>query len=1171
MAGSTKKEIIKSIARIAVTAAISPGATLLAVGREGAGWGIDVLHGLLGGSDRRSIDQLVAGVSRDLEDFAASEGLPDAGAPILKTAEDALRSAALSSEELHDRELDPDRAARTVWRRSGSLATGLSEAEQGLVVQVLAKAYDALVSNLAQLEAMELAFRRTVLRRLRDLDGLAEEVVDALRSAAADALLVPGYRSWRRGEAPPSALLRAEYEVVPFHGREQELTSLDEWCEADPELKKAIRLYTGEGGMGKTRLMLQACRRRRLEGWKAGFLADVGVNGLPRTALDTVFGETVRPLFVVIDYAERRMEGVARVLEALADAHPSQPIRVVLLARNASLDEGWWRELIAGSLLLQASPQEPHRLGPLVASDEERGALFSEAATRLATRIEEWGVLADDDLTDVDPSPPVPDLSEDLYRRALFLHLRAFAAVLGDHPESADDLLDFLRRREEDFWSRRAATLGLDLAAGTLIEAAVLLTLAGPLASWTEAREVLQRLPALSGEKPDPLRRLADLFHDLYPARTWLHGVQPDLLGERLVEAETTRDQSLLEAALGPEVPEDQKEAALTVLARIARRREETATSPQDREEIRGRLAHALRIDPAGLAGPAIRVTQETGEVLGAALADVLPDTLSPEEARRLEALLPFPTVALREVAVLITQKAVYGLEDPDTEKQFSKEARLLNNLSNRLADLGDREAARDAIQKAVVIYRQLADQRPDAFRPDLATSLNNLSVSLADLGDREAARDAIEEAVEIRRQIADQRPDAFRPDLASSLNNLSNRLADMGDREAARDAILEAVEIYRQLADQRPDAFRPELATCLNNLSVHLADLGDREAARDASQEAVEISRQLADQRPDAFRSKLASSLNNLSISLAGLGDREAARGAIQEAVEIYRQLADQRPDAFRPDLAISLNNLSLRLAGLGDREAARGAIQEAVEIYRQLADQRPDAFRPDLAMSLNNLSNRLADLGDHEGARDASQEAVEIYRPLADQRPDVFRPDLAGNLNTLSNCLADLGEHEAARNAIQEAVEICRQLAKQRPDAFRPDLAMSLNNLSNRLADLGDREAARDAIQEAVEIRRQLAEQRPDVFRPDLAGSLNNLSLRLADLGDREAALDASQEAVSCLKPYFLAHPAAFDRRMDTMVRVYLERIADMDQKPDPDLLEPILPLLDKHSDTV
>ena len=50
-------------------------------------------------------------------------------------------------------------------------------------------------------------------------------------------------------------------------------------------------------------------------------------------------------------------------------------------------------------------------------------------------------------------------------------------------------------------------------------------------------------------------------------------------------------------------------------------------------------------------------------------------------------------------------------------------------------------------VRSAVTIRRQLADARPDAFLADLAQSLNNLSLRLADLGRREDALDAIEQA----------------------------------------------------------------------------------------------------------------------------------------------------------------------------------------------------------------------------------------------------------------------------------------------------------------------------------------------------------------------------------------------------------------------------------------
>ena len=73
-----------------------------------------------------------------------------------------------------------------------------------------------------------------------------------------------------------------------------------------------------------------------------------------------------------------------------------------------------------------------------------------------------------------------------------------------------------------------------------------------------------------------------------------------------------------------------------------------------------------------------------------------------------------------------------------------------LNNLGNRLSELGRREDALAAAEEAIDICRRLAAERPDAFLPNLAASLNNLGGCLSELGRREDALAAAEEAVTI-------------------------------------------------------------------------------------------------------------------------------------------------------------------------------------------------------------------------------------------------------------------------------------------------------------------------------------------------------------------------------------------------------------------------------------
>ena len=86
-----------------------------------------------------------------------------------------------------------------------------------------------------------------------------------------------------------------------------------------------------------------------------------------------------------------------------------------------------------------------------------------------------------------------------------------------------------------------------------------------------------------------------------------------------------------------------------------------------------------------------------------------------------------------------------------------------LNNLANRLSDLGRREAALQAAEEASALPRA-GRARPEAFTPDLAMSLNNLATMLSDLGRREAALQAAEEAVDLAASWPGRGPTPSRP-----------------------------------------------------------------------------------------------------------------------------------------------------------------------------------------------------------------------------------------------------------------------------------------------------------------------------------------------------------------------------------------------------------------------
>ncbi|WP_417804278.1 tetratricopeptide repeat protein [Thalassospira lucentensis] len=155
----------------------------------------------------------------------------------------------------------------------------------------------------------------------------------------------------------------------------------------------------------------------------------------------------------------------------------------------------------------------------------------------------------------------------------------------------------------------------------------------------------------------------------------------------------------------------------------------------------------------------------------------------------------------------------------------------------------GEREELSPSLEKALSELRQSAEAAPDAFRLKLEGGLNNLAKRLSDLGRKDEALTAAQKALEIYRALAADRH-AFRPKLATTLNNLAKCLSDLGHRYDALTATQDALEIYRALAADSPYAFRPKLATTLNNLAFLLYKLGRRYGALTAAQEALEIYR---------------------------------------------------------------------------------------------------------------------------------------------------------------------------------------------------------------------------------------------------------------------------------------------------------------------------------------
>ncbi|MEV8287210.1 tetratricopeptide repeat protein [Streptomyces niveus] len=882
----------------------------------------------------------------------------------------------------------------------------------------------------------------------------------------------------------PAALLRADTEAVTFHGRDTELAGLHAWCENGPP-SISIRVVTGPGGQGKTRLARRLTDTLSRHGWATGHLRsdltdDPALDGTPP---DFTTLNTALPLLLVVDYAETRPRLLRRLITHL---HRSRHrVRLLLLARS----DGEWR---TGSLqaipavrdLLEEAPLTP--LAPLIPTSqptEDRHSAYHRAVGDLARLLplvptlsaHDWPSLA------VELRSPA-DLHDHRYDNVLTLQMTALVDLLQHGPRPVNVAPGTppertLLKHEDRFWEASAKTPAhrLDLDASTLGAAVAIAALCGA----TTPEEAVRVITTLPGLPRHQATSAANWLAALYPAdgdRYW-GSLQPDRVAEHHASRVLEDGAIPLPALLAAGSPMQQAQT-ITVLARAAIAHYNTGRTTNS-----DRVLHTLdtALDTTPLAYTAVQ--SATGA-------------------------LPYPSRVTAALAVKLTTALTQADQQLAAHDPAAYEPALAHSLSNlgiRLSEVGRRAEALPVSEQVVEIHRRLAVGNPAAYEPDLARALSNLGIRLSEVGRRAEALPVSEEAVEIHRRLAVGNPAAYEPDLARSLTNLGLHLSELGRRAEALTVSEEAVEICRRLAVGNPSAYEPNLATSLSNLGIRLSEAGRQAEALPMSEEAVEICRRLAVGNPAAYEPDLARSLTNLGIRLSEAGRQAEALPMSEQVVEIYRRLAPDDPAVYEPDLARSLTNLGIRLSEAGRQAEALTAEQQAVEIYRRLAADNPAAYEPDLATSLSNLGIRLSEAGHQAEALPMSEEALEICRRLAVGNPVAYALDYARALANLGIRLSEAGRQAEALPMSEQVVKICRALAAGNPAAYEPDLAHSLTVLAMVAMRWGDLSGALRVTAEAVELYRRHIVTTPTLL-PKLHTVLKLQALVLDKLGRPE-----------------------------------------------------------------
>ena len=193
--------------------------------------------------------------------------------------------------------------------------------------------------------------------------------------------------------------------TTEFVGRRTELESLQAWVRS--EAAESVRVVTGGGGSGKTRLAVELLGWLEVAQpgqWNCGFLTQAEIERF--SALQNLsHWRRRKPVLAVVDYAAGAAASLRVWLEQLAAVeNGGAKLRLLLLEREANLSSGWLSSTIgrghsAAAVRGLFDPPEPVRLEVVAEAADRRSVLRATVEAGAARR----GVTA----------PRVPEAGED--------------------------------------------------------------------------------------------------------------------------------------------------------------------------------------------------------------------------------------------------------------------------------------------------------------------------------------------------------------------------------------------------------------------------------------------------------------------------------------------------------------------------------------------------------------------------------------------------------------------------------------------------------------------------------------------------------------------------------------------------------------------------------------
>ncbi len=335
-----------------------------------------------------------------------------------------------------------------------------------------------------------------------------------------------------------------------------------------------------------------------------------------------------------------------------------------------------------------------------------------------------------------------------------------------------------------------------------------------------------------------------------------------------------------------------------------------------------------------------------------------------------------------------------------------SRQLAIANNLAHATWAVEFPESEH-LLQESLAIFRQLRDAWGEAL------TLGSLgSVAQYERKDFALAKAYLEERLRISRENGDL------TGMAYALFDLGELAQILGDRQEAKRRYHQSLESRSALGDQWG------MAICLDYLGYVLRELGEYAEARECHQRSLAISKEIGD------RLGIGGSLDNLGLVARDRGELEEAKWLLQKGLAI-------RTDVGRPwDMATSWQHLGELALAMGNHTEANYWYERCLERYQE------SGWHSGMAMTYRGMGDVALTLGDEPGARQHYRAALLSARQAGETSLSLDA------LTSVAELLAQSGDRETAVGLLAVVLrhEACSQLTRKRAQGLLDALTAQL-----------------------------------------------------------------------------------------------------------------------------